>query len=65
MKKNVPPELTRTINRQTHLLAMLSTASIRQELEVQARVMLKAGKSLEETIDLIRLTGLADIGKRH
>jgi hypothetical protein len=44
---------------------MLSTASIRQELEVQARVMLKAGKSVEETIDLIRLTGLADIGKRH
>ena len=65
MKKNVPPELTRTINRQTHLLVMLSTASIRQELEVQARVMLKAGKSLEETIDLIRLTGLADITKRH
>ncbi len=65
MKKYVPPELTRTINRQTHMLAMLSAASIRQDLEVQARAMLKAGKSLDETLDLIRLTGLADIGKRH
>ena len=47
------------------MLAMFSAASIRQELEVQARTMLKAGKSLGGEIDLIRLTGLADIGKRH
>jgi uncharacterized protein with von Willebrand factor type A (vWA) domain len=65
MKKTALPELTRTISRQTHMLAMLSAASIRQELEVQARAMLKAVKSVDETIDLIRLTGLADIGKRH
>ncbi len=61
MKRNANPELTQTINRQAHMLALLSAASIRHSLEDKARTMLKAGKSLDDTLEAIR--AVAEVGK--
>jgi len=58
MKKQSNPQLAQTINRQAHMLAVQSFASIRMALEEKARAMLKAGKTLEETLSAIRTAGL-------
>lgn len=57
MKTKAKPELAQAINRHAHLLAAQSFASIRLALEEQARAMLKAGRSLEETLTAIRTAG--------
>lgn len=56
-RKPSSPELAKAINRQAHLLAAKSFASIRTALEAQARAMLQAGRSLEETLQAIRDVG--------
>lgn len=58
MKKSVNPELTKTINRQAHMLAAMSFAAIRTKLEEQARALLREGQSLDETLRAIRAVGL-------
>ena len=58
MKTKAKPELAQAINRQAHLLAAQSYASIRLSLEEQARTMLRGGRSLEETLQAIRMAGL-------
>jgi hypothetical protein len=58
MKKSSNPELTRTINRQAHMLAVLSFSAIRSKLEFKARTLLKEGRSLDETLRAIRDVGL-------
>jgi hypothetical protein len=58
MKKSFNPELARTINRQAHTLAAQSFADIRMTLEQQARAMLRAGASLEETLKAIQRAGM-------
>lgn len=58
MKKQSNPQLAQTINRQAHMLAVQSFASIRMALEDKARAMLKAGKTLDETLNAIRTAGL-------
>ena len=58
MKKPSNPQLAQTINRQAHMLAAQSFASIRLTLEEKARAMLKAGKTLDETLNAIRTAGL-------
>jgi len=40
------------------MLSVQSFASIRMALEEKARAMLKAGKTLEETLSAIRTAGL-------
>lgn len=54
MKKSPHPELTQTINRQAHTLAAQSFSAIRAKLEEKARVMLKGGESLDETLKAIQ-----------
>ena len=58
MKKSVNPELAQTINRQAHMLAAQSFATIRLKLEEKARFLLREGKSLDETILEIRAESL-------
>jgi len=58
MKKQSNPQLAQTINRQAHMLAVQSFASIRMALEDKARAMLKAGKTLDETLNAIRTAGM-------
>ena len=58
MKKPSNPQLAQTINRQAHMLAAQSFASIRLTLEEKARAMLKAGKTLDETLTAIRTAGI-------
>ena len=57
MKKSSKPELARTLNRQAHMLAGLSFAAIRAQLEEKARAMLRDGKTLDETMRAIRAAG--------
>ena len=56
-RKPSSPELAKAINRQAHLLAAQSFATIRHKLEERAGAMLKAGRSLEETLKAIRTAG--------
>ena len=57
MKKAGKPELARVINQQAHMLAAQSFANIRMALLDKARELLKAGRSLEETLQAIRAAG--------
>ena len=58
MKKASNPEMTRTINRQAHMLAAQSFATIRTKLEEKARALLREGRSLDETLRAIQAAGL-------
>lgn len=58
MKKPSNPQLAQTINRQAHMLAAQSFASIRMALEEKARELLKAGQSPDDTLKAIRTAGL-------
>lgn len=58
MKRAFKPELAQAINKQAHMLAAQSFASIRMALEEKARELLKAGKGPDETLRAIRLAGL-------
>lgn len=57
MKKAGKPELARVINQQAHILAAQSFANIRMALQDKARELLKAGRSLDETLQAIRAVG--------
>ena len=61
MKTKAKAELAQAINRQAHLLAAKSFATIRLSLEEQARTMLRGGQSLEETLQAIKLAGLHNV----
>lgn len=58
MKKAFKPELAQAINKQAHMLAAQSFASIRMALEDKARELLKSGKDPKETLRVIRMAGL-------
>jgi len=58
MKKQANAELASAINRQAHMLAAQSFASIRMALEEKARELLKAGRSPDDTLKAIRTAGL-------
>lgn len=62
MKKQTNPELAQTINRQAHMLAAQSFASIRLKLEERARALLRSGASLEDTPREIRAAGVQSEG---
>lgn len=62
MTKQANAELARAINRQAHMLAAQSFASIRAALENQARAMLRAGRTTEQTLEAIRTAGLRPDG---
>ena len=55
MKKTFTPALARAINQQAHILAAQSFAGIRLTLQEKARMMLRKGRSLEETMHAIRV----------
>lgn len=57
MKKTGNLELARVINQQAHMLAAHSFDIIRMSLQDKARELLKAGRSLEETLQAIRAAG--------
>ena len=61
-KPSLNSELSRTINQQAHILAAQSFAPIRMKLEEQAKVLLKKGASLEDTLKVIRVAGLQSDG---
>ena len=56
MKKSSNAELARIINTQAHSLAAQSFPLIRMALEDKARVLLREGKSLDETLRAIQGT---------
>lgn len=56
MKKSSNAELARIINTQAHSLAAQSFPLIRMALEDKARVLLREGKSLDETLRAIQST---------
>ena len=58
MKKSSNPELARTINRQAHMLAAQSFASIRASLRDTASALLREGNIMDETLRAIRTYGL-------
>jgi hypothetical protein len=58
MKKAFKPELAQAINKQAHMLAAQSFASIRMVLEEKARELMKAGASPGETLSAIQAAGL-------
>ena len=58
MKKQANAELASAINRQAHMLAAQSFASIRVSLEEMARSMLKHGSALEDVLAAIRCAGV-------
>ncbi|MHB1199167.1 MAG: hypothetical protein ACYCZ6_06330 [Polaromonas sp.] len=58
MKKSISPALSRTINRQAHMLALQSFAAIRMKLEEKASTLLREGQSLDETLRAIRAAGV-------
>jgi hypothetical protein len=58
MKRAFKPELAQAINRQAHMLAAQSFASIRMALEEKARELMRAGTSPDETLRAIRLAGM-------
>lgn len=58
MKKSSSPHLSQEINRQAHILAQQSFAIIRMKLDDKAREMLRQGRSIEETLRAIRLSGV-------
>ena len=57
MKKTGKPELARVINQHAHMLAAQSFAHIRMAVQDKARELLRAGCSLEETLQAIRAAG--------
>ena len=65
MKKAFKPELVQAINRQAHMLAAQSFATIRMTLEEKARELLKTGKSPAETLRAIRAAGLQSDVSEH
>ncbi len=62
MKKAFKPELAQAINKQAHMLAAQSFATIRMALEDKARELLKSGKDHKETLRAIRMAGLQHDG---
>jgi hypothetical protein len=64
MYKSYNAELSRTINQQAHILAVQSFAAIHMRLVAKVRVLLKVGKSMDETLRVIRIisTHMACIG---
>lgn len=58
MKKQANAELASAINRQAHMLAAQSFASIRVTLEDMARSMLKHGSALEDVLAAVRCAGV-------
>ena len=58
MKKQANAELASAINRQAHMMAAQSFASIRVILEEMARSMFKHGSTLEDVLAAIRCGGV-------
>ncbi len=58
MSKSSKPELARAINQQAHMLAAMSFANNRLKLQELARAQMREGKSIDETILVIRTVGM-------
>jgi hypothetical protein len=58
MQRALNPELKRTINRHAHVLAAMSFAAIRADLEQQARKLSREGIDLDTIVKAIEGAGL-------
>ena len=63
MKKTINPELANAINQQAHILATQSFSTIRVALQEKANALLMEGRSLSDTLRVIRTAGNQALGQ--